>query len=113
MLQHRLRTEQYRVSTQRKTGGDVKPSAESEEVAKMLVALWVGIRCISDPERPEHHLDNLQVALKQALPSFAKSDRIDYFTHFIDRRHTLAVKIVAADGVSRGSSVTEIALPRS
>ena len=35
---------------------------DPDDVAKMLVALWVGIRRISDLDQPEHYLDNLQKA---------------------------------------------------
>lgn len=80
--------------------GDVIERLDPEDVAKMLVALWVGIRRISDADRPEQHLDNLQRAWILALPSFTNSDRIDYFVQFIKRRHSLAVKKVAAEPLS-------------
>ena len=72
------------------TEGDVIDHHDPEDIAKMLVALWVGIRRISDLDQPEVYLDNLQKALVLALPSFANPDRIDYFTRFIQRRHALA-----------------------
>ena len=81
------------------TDGDVVDHHDPEDIAKMLVALWVGIRRISDLDQPEHHLDNLQKAWILALPSFTNPDRIDYFTQFIKRRHALAVKKVSAEPV--------------
>ncbi len=81
------------------TDGDVVDHHDPEDIAKMLVALWVGIRRISDLDQPEHHLDNLQNAWILALPSFTNPDRIDYFTQFIKRRHALAVKKVSAEPV--------------
>ncbi len=81
------------------TDGDVVDHHDPEDIAKMLVALWVGIRQISDLDQPEHHLDNLQNAWILALPSFTNPDRIDYFTQFIKRRHALAVKKVSAEPV--------------
>ena len=78
------------------TEGDVVDHHDPEDIAKMLVALWVGIRRISDLDQPEHHLDNLQKAWILALPSFTNPDRIDYFTQFIKRRHALAVNKVSA-----------------
>jgi TetR/AcrR family transcriptional regulator, transcriptional repressor for nem operon len=77
------------------TEGDDVEHHDPEDIAKMLVALWVGIRRISNPDQPEHHLDNLQKAWILALPSFTNPDRIDYFTQFIKRRHALAVKKVS------------------
>lgn len=80
--------------------GDVIDHLDPRDVAKMLVALWVGIRRISAVDQPEQHLDNLQNAWTLALPSFTNPDRIDYFTQFIKRRHSLAVKKVAAEPLS-------------
>ena len=72
------------------TEGDVADHDDPEDIAKMLVALWVGIRRISDLDELEHYLDNLQKIWILALPSFTNPDRIDYFTQFIKRRHALA-----------------------
>jgi TetR/AcrR family transcriptional repressor of nem operon len=80
--------------------GDIVNHHDPQDIAKMLVALWVGIRRISDLDQPEHHLDNLQKAWVLALPSFTNPDRIDYFTQFIKRHHTLAVKKVSAEAIS-------------
>jgi TetR/AcrR family transcriptional repressor of nem operon len=82
------------------TEGDVIDHQDPADIAKMLVALWVGIRRISDPDQPEQHLDNLQKTWILALPSFTNPDRIDYFTQFIKRRHSLAAKKVAAEPLS-------------
>jgi TetR/AcrR family transcriptional regulator, transcriptional repressor for nem operon len=78
------------------TEGDVIDHHDPQDIAKMLVALGVGIRRISDPDQPEQRLENLRRALILALPSFTTPDRIDYFTQFITRRHCLAVKKVSA-----------------
>ncbi|OBG23075.1 hypothetical protein A5764_12020 [Mycobacterium sp. 852002-51057_SCH5723018] len=77
--------------------GDIIEDHDPEDIAKMLVALWIGIRRISDPEQPETCLDNLQKAWLLALPSFTKPDRIEYFTQFIKRRHALAAKKVSGE----------------
>jgi TetR/AcrR family transcriptional regulator, transcriptional repressor for nem operon len=82
------------------TQGDVVDHHDPEDIAKMLVALSAGIRRISDLDRPEHHLDNLQKAWILALPSFTNPDRIDYFTQFITRRYALAVNKVSAEAIS-------------
>ena len=72
------------------TEGDVVDHDDPEDIAKMLVALWVGIRRISDLDELEHYLDNLEKTWILALPSFTNPDRIDYFTQFIKRRQALA-----------------------
>ena len=69
------------------TEGDVVDRHDPQDIAKTLVALWVGIRRISEPDQPERHFDNLQKAWILVLPSFTNPDRIDYFTQFIKRRH--------------------------
>lgn len=70
--------------------GDVVDRHDPEDIAKTLVALWVGVRRTSNLDHPEDYLENLQTALVLALPSFTNPDRIDYFTSFIQRRHALA-----------------------
>ncbi len=77
--------------------GDVTDRHEPEDVAKMLVALWLGIRRISDLDQPERYLDNLRKTWTLAFACFTSPDRIDYFTQFINRRHALAVKKVSAE----------------
>ena len=80
--------------------GDVSDHHDPEDIAKMLVALWVGTRRISDLDDVERYLDNLQNAWILALPSFTNPDRIDYFTQFTKRRHALAVKKVSVEPLS-------------
>jgi hypothetical protein len=82
------------------TEGDVIELHEPEDIAKMLVALWEGVRRTSDLDQPEHYLDDLQKVSILALPSFTNPERIDYFTQFIHRRHTLAVKKISAEPLS-------------
>ena len=72
------------------TEGDVVDHHDPEDIAIMLVALWVGIRRISDLDQPELYLDNVQKTWVVALPGFANPDRLDYFTQFIKRRHAFA-----------------------
>jgi AcrR family transcriptional regulator len=88
------------------TEGDVVDHHDPEDIAKMLVALWVGVRRTSNLDEPEHYLDDLQKAWTLALPSFANPDRIDYFTQFIQRRHALAVKKVSAEALSVDRNAT-------
>ncbi len=94
------------------TEGDDVDDHDPDDIAKMLVAMWVGIRRISDLDQPEHHLDNLQNAWILALPSFINPDRTDYFTQFIKRHHTLAVKKVSTEALSLDLQTTAAALSR-
>ena len=72
------------------TEGDAIDKHDPEDIARMVVGLWEGIRRISNLDEPEQYLDNLQKIWILALPSFTNPDRIDYFTQFIQRRHALA-----------------------
>jgi TetR/AcrR family transcriptional regulator, transcriptional repressor for nem operon len=74
--------------------GDAIDRHDPEDIAKMLVALWVGIGRTSNLDQPEHYFENLHKAWLLALPSFTNPDRIDYFTQFIQRRHAIAMKYV-------------------
>ncbi|WP_068187676.1 TetR/AcrR family transcriptional regulator [Mycobacterium sp. UM_CSW] len=89
--------------------GDVIHQQDPADVAKMLIALWVGVRRISNPDQPEDYLDNFKKAWILALPSFTNPDRIDYFKKFMERRHALAVRKVCAEPLSFEVPVTAAA----
>jgi TetR/AcrR family transcriptional regulator, transcriptional repressor for nem operon len=72
--------------------GDVIDQHDPADIAKMLVALWIGIRRTSNLDRPEDYLDNLRRIWTLVLPCFTNPDRIDYFTEFIERRQALTGK---------------------
>jgi TetR/AcrR family transcriptional regulator, transcriptional repressor for nem operon len=80
--------------------GDIVADTDPEDIAKMLVALWVGMQRISDIDHTEHYLDDLERAWLLAFASFTNPDRIDYFTQFIKRRHALTLKRVTAHSLS-------------
>jgi len=82
------------------TEGDAIDKHDPEDIARMVVGLWEGIRRTSNLDEPEQYLDNLKKIWILALPSFTNPDRIDYFAQFIQRRHTLAVKKVSAEPLS-------------
>jgi TetR/AcrR family transcriptional regulator, transcriptional repressor for nem operon len=89
--------------------GDVADHDDPEDIAKLLVALWAGVRRISNPDQPESHLANLKTVWVLALPSFTNPDRIDYFTQFIRRRHALALNKVSAEPLSLDRHATAAA----
>lgn len=82
------------------TEGDVIDRHDPQDVAKTLLALWVGIRRTSNLDKPEDYLGNLQNAWTLMLPSVTNPDRIDYFTQFIQRRHALALKKLSSEALS-------------
>lgn len=80
--------------------GDIVDHADPEDIAKILVALWVGMRQISDLDQPEQYLGNLCDAWVLVLPSFANPDRMNYLIQFIKRRHAVALKNVSPETLS-------------
>ena len=77
------------------TEGDVIEGRDPEDVSRLVVSLYVGIRQTSDLDEPEQFLANLEKGWVLALPGFVNPDRIEYLTQFIKRRTTLAIKNVA------------------
>ncbi|MGV0624829.1 TetR family transcriptional regulator [Mycolicibacter minnesotensis] len=75
--------------------GDVL-GRDPQEVARMLVALYLGLRQASDLDEPEYFLRDLERAWTTVLPSVVPADRIDYFIEFVRRRTALAVKAATA-----------------
>ena len=55
------------------TEGDVIDHHDPEDIAKILVALWAGIRRISDLDQPEQHLDNLQKGMDTGVTQLHQS----------------------------------------
>jgi AcrR family transcriptional regulator len=71
--------------------GDVIQQRDPEDVTRLLVSLYVGIRQTSDLDEPEQFLNTLEKAWILALPAFANPDRIEYLTQFTKRRTALAL----------------------
>jgi TetR/AcrR family transcriptional regulator, transcriptional repressor for nem operon len=86
--------------------GDVVDQQNLADIAKMVVALWEGIRRTSDLDQPEDYLNDFKTAWMLALTSFTNPDRINYFTKFMERRHVLAVRKVSAEALSFDVDVT-------
>lgn len=74
--------------------GDLLQTADPAEVSKLLVAMYAGIRQISDLNSPEQYLRNIQGLWLQILSGFVNPDRLDYFAQFIRRRTSFAIKNV-------------------
>jgi AcrR family transcriptional regulator len=72
--------------------GDLLHTADPAEVSKLMVALYAGIRQISDLSRPEAYLRNIQGLWLQILPGFVNPDRVGYFAQFVRRRTSFAIK---------------------
>lgn len=65
---------------------------EPQDVARMLVALYLGLRQAGDLDDPEQFLGQIERGFIVVLPGLVPDDRIDYFLQFIRRRTALAIK---------------------
>ncbi len=72
--------------------GDVLADRDPEDVSRMLVSMYMGIRHTSDPDDRERFLTDLERIWKLVLPGFANPDRIGYLEQFIARRTAHAIK---------------------
>ncbi|GFG70015.1 TetR/AcrR family transcriptional regulator [Mycolicibacter senuensis] len=73
---------------------------EPQDLARMLVALYLGLRQAGDLDDPEQFLRQIEQGFVVVLPGMVPNDRIDYFLQFIRRRTALAVKTASANPVA-------------
>ncbi len=66
--------------------GDVVEHHEPEDIARLLVSMYLGLRQTSNLAEPDRFLHDLERAWGLILPGIAKPDRIDYLTQFVKRR---------------------------
>ena len=71
---------------------DVVKERDPEDIARLLVSMYLGLRQISNLEEPERFLSDLEKSWVLALPGFANPDRLEYLTQFLRRRTALAIK---------------------
>lgn len=76
--------------------GDVL-DRDPNDVARMMVALYLGLRQAGNLDEPERFLRELEQTWTVVLPSVVPADRIDYFIQFVRRRTALAVKTTSAE----------------
>jgi TetR/AcrR family transcriptional regulator, transcriptional repressor for nem operon len=77
------------------TEGDIVEQSEPEDVGRLLVSVYVGMRQTSSLDEPVQLLTDFGKALSTVLRGIVQPDRIDYFTQFVKRRTALAIKAVS------------------
>jgi TetR/AcrR family transcriptional regulator, transcriptional repressor for nem operon len=75
--------------------GDIVEQGDPEDVGRLLVSIYVGMRQASDLDEPVELLSDFGKAVSTVLRGIVQPDRIDYFTQFVKRRTALAVKAVS------------------
>lgn len=78
------------------TEGDVGKHVSPEDVARVLVSMYMGLRQTSSLDKPEQFLHDMEKAWELVMPGFVESDRRPYLTQFIKRRTLVAVKKATA-----------------
>jgi TetR/AcrR family transcriptional regulator, transcriptional repressor for nem operon len=75
--------------------GDIINQGDPEDVGRILVSLYVGLRQTTSLDEPAQLLSHFGRALSIMLHGIVEPDRLDYFTQFVKRRTTLAIKAVS------------------
>lgn len=76
--------------------GDFTGDTDPDDVATLLVSMYLGLRQTSDLDDPARFLADLERSWRLVLPGFTNPDRQGYLTQFIRRRTMLAIKKAAA-----------------
>ena len=75
--------------------GDIVDRADPEDIGRLLVSIYMGLRQASSLDDPVVLLGDYQKALSTVLRGIVQPDKIDYFAQFLKRRTALAIKAVA------------------
>lgn len=76
--------------------GDVLDACDPEDVARLLVSIYMGLRQTSNIDEPERFLSDLEKSWGLMLPAIVRPERIDYFRQFIRRRTAIAIGSTSA-----------------
>jgi AcrR family transcriptional regulator len=77
------------------TEGDIVEQADPEDIGRLLVSIYVGMRQASNLDEPVQLLNDFWKALSTVLRGIVQPDKIDYFAQFVKRRTALAIKAVS------------------
>jgi TetR/AcrR family transcriptional regulator, transcriptional repressor for nem operon len=72
--------------------GDIVEGSDPEDVARLIISVYTGTRLTTELNNAEQFLRNMEKNWTFILPGFTAPDRIKYFTQFIHRRTTQALK---------------------
>ena len=75
--------------------GDIVDQADPEDVGRLLVSIYVGMRQASNLDEPVQSLTDFGKAMSTVLRGIVRPDKIDYFNQFVKRRTALAIKAVS------------------
>jgi TetR/AcrR family transcriptional regulator, transcriptional repressor for nem operon len=75
--------------------GDIVDHADPEDVGRLLVSIYVGMRQASNLDEPVQLLSDFGKGLSTVLGGIVQPDRRAYFAQFVKRRTALAIKAVS------------------
>jgi TetR/AcrR family transcriptional repressor of nem operon len=75
--------------------GDIVDQADPEDVGRLLVSIYVGMRQASNLDEPVQLLSDFGKGLSTVLGGIVQPDRRTYFAQFVKRRTALAIKAVS------------------
>ncbi len=81
-----------RIAARAIADGDIAEGHDPEDVARILVGTYIGLRHTSDLDHPQRFLGDLEKAWNLLLPGFASPDRIGYLRQFVSRRTAVAMR---------------------
>jgi hypothetical protein len=71
--------------------GDIAEGRDPEDIARMLVSMYIGVRHTSDLDAPQKFLLDVEKAWNFLLPGFANPERMGYLSQFLHRRTAVAL----------------------
>lgn len=72
--------------------GDLQAGQEPEDIGRLMVSMYLGIRQINEVDDASRLYPDLQTTLLLILPGITAPDRIGYFAQFVRRRTGLAMR---------------------
>jgi TetR/AcrR family transcriptional regulator, transcriptional repressor for nem operon len=76
--------------------GDIVDRCDPQDVGRLLVSTYMGLRQTSNLDEPEKFLLDLERTWALVVSGVVRPDRIDYFTQFIRRRTAIAIGSTSA-----------------
>lgn len=71
--------------------GDIAEGRDPEDIARLLVSMYIGVRHTSDLDSPQKFLSDVQKAWDLLLPGIANPERLRYLSQFVHRRTSVAL----------------------
>lgn len=71
--------------------GDIAEGRDPEDIARLLVSMYIGVRHTSDLDTPQKFLLDLEKSWALLLPGFANPERMRYLSQFVHRRTAVAL----------------------